>query len=46
MEQSRSVPLSVAIVEDEDDTRAWLAASVVGHPELHLAAEYTSGREA
>jgi DNA-binding NarL/FixJ family response regulator len=46
MEQSLTVPLSVAIVEDEDDTRAWLAASVVAHPELHLAAEYASGREA
>ncbi len=46
MEKSPSMPLSVAIVEDEDDTRAWLAASVVAHPELHLAAEYASGREA
>jgi DNA-binding NarL/FixJ family response regulator len=46
MEKSLSTPLSVAIVEDEDDTRAWLAASVVAHPELHLAAEYASGREA
>jgi DNA-binding NarL/FixJ family response regulator len=46
MNRSPTMPLSVAIVEDEDDTRAWLAASVVAHTELHLAAEYASGREA
>lgn len=46
MNRSATMPLSVAIVEDEDDTRAWLAASVVAHPELRLAAEYASGREA
>ena len=45
-EKSLTVPLSVAVVEDEDDTRAWLAASVAAHPELLLAREYTSGREA
>ncbi len=46
MEKSPTELLSVAIVEDEDDTRAWLAASVVAHPELRLAAEYASGRDA
>ena len=46
VEQSLTMPLSVAIVEDEDETRAWLAASVAAHPELQLAAEYASGREA
>jgi DNA-binding NarL/FixJ family response regulator len=46
MEQSPTLPLSVAIVEDEDDTRAWLAASVKAHPELHLAGEYASGSDA
>jgi len=43
MDKSLAVPLSVAIVEDEDDTRAWLAASVAAHPELLLAGEYASG---
>ena len=46
MEKPLSAPLSVVIVEDEDDTRAWLAASIATHPELRLAAEYTSGRDA
>ena len=46
VENSPTGPLSVAIVEDEDDTRAWLAASVAAHPELRLAAEYASGRDA
>ncbi|HUX25345.1 MAG TPA: response regulator transcription factor [Burkholderiales bacterium] len=46
MEKSLTAPLSVAIVEDEDGTRAWLAASVVAHPELRLAGEYAAGREA
>lgn len=46
MDTSLAVPLSVAIVEDEEDTRAWLVASVTAHPELLLAGEYASGREA
>jgi len=46
MEKSPTRPLSVAIVEDEDHTRAWIAASIAAHPELRVAAEYASGREA
>lgn len=46
MEQSLTLSQSVAIVEDEDDTRAWLAASVKAHPELRLVGEYASGSEA
>lgn len=38
--------LSVAIVEDDDDTRAQMAASVEAHAELRLTAQYASGREA
>ncbi|MFN7086362.1 MAG: response regulator [Burkholderiales bacterium] len=38
--------LSVAIVEDNDDTRAQLAASVAARPELRLVAQYATGREA
>ncbi len=39
-------PLSVAIVEDDDDTRARLAQSVWGHPGLRLAGQYSNGCEA
>jgi DNA-binding NarL/FixJ family response regulator len=46
MEKPPTEPLTVAIVEDEDDTRAWLAASVGAHSELRLAGEYASGRDA
>lgn len=46
MENPPRVPLRVAIVEDEDDTRAWLATSVTAHPELRLVGEYASGRDA
>jgi DNA-binding NarL/FixJ family response regulator len=38
--------LSVAIVEDNDDTRAQLAASVGACPELRLAGQYATGRDA
>lgn len=38
--------LFVAIVEDDDETRARLAESVTAHPELRLVAEYRSGSEA
>lgn len=38
--------LSVAIVEDDDDTRAQLAASISAHPELRLVGQYATGREA
>lgn len=37
--------LSVAIVEDNDDTRAQLAASIAAHPELRLVGQYPTGRE-
>ncbi len=38
--------LSVAIVEDDDDTRGWIAASVAANPELRLVGQYASGSAA
>jgi len=38
--------LTVAIVEDDDDTRAEMAASISTHPQLRLVAQYATGREA
>ncbi len=38
--------LSVAIVEDDDDTRAWIAGSVSANPELRLVAQYAGGEDA
>lgn len=38
--------LSVAIVEDDDDTRAQLAASISARPELRLVGQFAMGREA
>jgi DNA-binding NarL/FixJ family response regulator len=37
---------TVAIVEDDDDTRAQLSATVTAQPELRLLAAYGSGRKA
>lgn len=38
--------LSVGIVEDDDEMRTRLAASVLAHPGLQLVAEHKTGREA
>jgi len=43
IEATLAKQLSVAIVEDDDDTRAWIAASVSANSELRLAAQYASG---
>jgi DNA-binding NarL/FixJ family response regulator len=45
-EKLRGNALFVAIVEDDDETRARIAASIATHPELRLAAQYATGREA
>ncbi|MFN3565111.1 MAG: response regulator [Burkholderiaceae bacterium] len=46
MNDTVDCPLSVAIVEDDDDTRARLAQSVAAHAGLRLVGQYGSGCEA
>ncbi|MEW5880031.1 MAG: response regulator transcription factor [Pseudomonadota bacterium] len=46
MNDTVDCPLSVAIVEDDDDTRARLAQSVAAHAGLRLVGQYSSGCEA
>lgn len=38
--------LSVAVVEDDEETRAQLAASISARPELRLVGQFATGREA
>ncbi|MFZ5539734.1 MAG: response regulator [Pseudomonadota bacterium] len=46
MDDTVDSPLSVAIVEDDDDTRARLAQSVAAHAGLRLVGQYSQGCEA
>jgi DNA-binding NarL/FixJ family response regulator len=46
MDNAVPSPLSVAIVEDDDDTRARLAQSVAAHAGLRLVGQYSKGCEA
>jgi DNA-binding NarL/FixJ family response regulator len=41
-----SVPVTIALVEDDDETRRRLVASILRDPTLHLVGEYSTGRQA